>query len=215
MTKLYIYRLKAIYYEELKSLMYEKLAQEVEGSSIFNPSQKAQKSKMLREQAEACNSFHFGRDLGLDWNAVNNWQTSIVDELEANNLHIYLRDTNQEAGLKDELQLGDVFQNIIDIYAKSLLQKGKDVITKGSYKVPQSELQKALSKSSQISPEERQLIEELSVYPTYFKHVSRTMRIRNVQEIVEKVLIRYFNVLRSYIEAGKLEERELERLTEN
>ena len=215
MSKLYIYRLKAIYYEELKSLLYEKLAQEVEQTSTLNATQKAVKQKMLTEQEAACKSFHFGKDLGLDWNSVNNWITAIVDELQANNLHIYLRDIYKEKVSKEDLLIEDIFQNIIDIYAKTLLQKGKEVITKGSYKIPQSTLKQAMTQSSQLSPEERQLIEELSIYPTYFKHVSRTMRISNVQEIVEKVLSRYFNVLRSYAEVGEIKETEIEALAEN
>lgn len=215
MSKLYIYRLKAIYYEELKSLLYEKLSEEVEQSSTLDLAERAKKQKMLKDQTETSHSFHFGCDLGLDWNAINDWIIAIVDELQANNLHLYLRDIYKEAGLKDELQIGDVFENIIDIYAKTLLQKGRAVIKNGSYKIPQSELKKAIEQSNQLSKEELQLIEELSIYPTYFKHISRRMRIRNVHEIVEKVLIRYFKVLQSYIEAGKIKPTEIEELTKN
>lgn len=207
MNDFYTHRLKVIEYDELSSVIRDKLVETIESSSRYPATEREKIIQEVTERTEKSQNFLFENDMGLNEKIVYSWVKEIADELKASNLYFYLRSQFTPQLMDDNLHLKEAYDKIIQPYATILLDKGMELVTGDYYNFSPATIKTALAQSEkEVEKETKEYILELYLYPYYFKYETRLMRKKGVQEDMEQVLIYYFRVLKSYIKSGVIAE---------
>ena len=210
MKDFYTHRLKVIEYDELSSVIQEKLVETISRSSRNPSSEREQIIEEITKNTEKSQSFLFETDMGLNEKIVYCWIKEIADELKASNLYFYLRSQFTPLLMEDSLRLKEANDMIVKTYATILLDKGMELVMGEYYNFSSATIKTALSHSEkEVDKEAKEYILELYLYPYYFKHETRLMRQKGVKEDMEEVLVYYFRMLKSYIKSGVITEKQL------
>lgn len=216
MDDFYTHRLKVVKYDELSSIIQEKLIETIKSSCRYPIVEREKIIEEIREKTENSQNFLFENDMGLNEKIGYGWIKEIADELRTNNLYFYLRSQFSPQLMDDTLKLQDAYDMIINMYSTILFNKGMELITGKYYNFSSTTIKSALSQSEkEVDKEAKEYILELYLYPYYFKPETRIMRGKSVKEDMQEVLIYYFRVLKTYISNGIIEEDLLNQKLEN